>query len=227
VPGRADRILDAAGTLLLRLGYRKVTIEDIARQAGVGKGTIYLHWRTKDQLFTALMLRESADLVEELLGRIRSDPAEAAPNRFLRGLFLATVTRPLIMALFSGDAELLGQLTDHPLRSKDLVAGDQFFALMTKHHLLRDDIPNLRYAMQAASTGFYLLETLNAEGAGLPLEEKGDALAHTIKAGFEPAGEPPRATLEVIAPVLAGLFEDLASDYRKSIHAQDPEDEPG
>jgi AcrR family transcriptional regulator len=86
VPGRADRILDAAGTLLLRLGYRKVTIEDIARQAGVGKGTIYLHWRMKDQLFTALMLRESADLVEELLGRIRSDPAEVAPNRFLRGL---------------------------------------------------------------------------------------------------------------------------------------------
>jgi hypothetical protein len=97
---------------------------------------------------------------------------------------------------------------------------------MTKHHLLRDDIPNLRYAMQAALTGFYRLETLTVEGAVLSLEKKGDALAHTIKAAFEPADEPSRVTLEMIAPVLAGLFEDLASGYRKSIHAQDPEEEP-
>jgi AcrR family transcriptional regulator len=40
---RADRILDAAGDLLLRLGYRKVTIEDVAQRAGIGKGTVYLH----------------------------------------------------------------------------------------------------------------------------------------------------------------------------------------
>jgi hypothetical protein len=38
-PTRADRILDAAGSLLLRHGYRKVNVEDIARQAGIGKGT--------------------------------------------------------------------------------------------------------------------------------------------------------------------------------------------
>jgi hypothetical protein len=33
---RADRILYAAGELMIRLGYRKVTIDDIARQAGIG-----------------------------------------------------------------------------------------------------------------------------------------------------------------------------------------------
>ncbi|MGW2198666.1 helix-turn-helix domain-containing protein, partial [Streptosporangium sp. NPDC001682] len=43
--GRADRILDAAAELLVRLGYRKVTIDDIARLAGIGKGTVYLHPR--------------------------------------------------------------------------------------------------------------------------------------------------------------------------------------
>lgn len=46
---RADRILDAAASLLIRYRYRKVTDEDVARQAGIGKGTVYLHWRTKEK----------------------------------------------------------------------------------------------------------------------------------------------------------------------------------
>ncbi len=39
---REERLLDAATTLLVRWGYRKTTIDDVAREAGVGKGTIYL-----------------------------------------------------------------------------------------------------------------------------------------------------------------------------------------
>ncbi|HEY0932927.1 MAG TPA: TetR family transcriptional regulator, partial [Trebonia sp.] len=38
--GRESRILDAAGDLLLAFGYRKVTIEDVARRAEIGKGTV-------------------------------------------------------------------------------------------------------------------------------------------------------------------------------------------
>jgi AcrR family transcriptional regulator len=34
---RAQRILDTASTLILRYGYYKTTIEDIAREAGVGR----------------------------------------------------------------------------------------------------------------------------------------------------------------------------------------------
>ena len=33
---RAERILDAATALLLRLGYKRVTIDDVAEKAGVG-----------------------------------------------------------------------------------------------------------------------------------------------------------------------------------------------
>ena len=46
---RAERILDAAATLVERWGYHKTTIDDIAKQAGVAKGTIYLHWKTRDR----------------------------------------------------------------------------------------------------------------------------------------------------------------------------------
>ncbi|HEV2580965.1 MAG TPA: helix-turn-helix domain-containing protein [Ktedonobacteraceae bacterium] len=40
---RAERLLDVAAALLVRWGYRKTTLDDVAREAGVGKGTIYLH----------------------------------------------------------------------------------------------------------------------------------------------------------------------------------------
>src|ERR1700676_2983818 len=71
---RADRILDAAAELMLRWGYNKTTIDDVARQAGVAKGTIYLHWKTREDLFTTLMKREYIRLVQDLQQRIASDP---------------------------------------------------------------------------------------------------------------------------------------------------------
>lgn len=40
--GTRDRILDAAERLLGRFGYRKMTVEDIAVEARIGNGTVYL-----------------------------------------------------------------------------------------------------------------------------------------------------------------------------------------
>src|SRR5580765_1872965 len=71
---RGQRILDAAATLILRWGYNKTTIDDIARQANVAKGTIYLHWNTRDELFSALIRREKLEMGEEIRQRIAADP---------------------------------------------------------------------------------------------------------------------------------------------------------
>lgn len=45
-----DSILDATDRLLARFGYRKMTVEDIATEAGIGKGTIYLHFTSKEEV---------------------------------------------------------------------------------------------------------------------------------------------------------------------------------
>lgn len=45
-----DSILDATDRLLARFGYRKMTVEDIAAEAGIGKGTIYLHFSSKEEV---------------------------------------------------------------------------------------------------------------------------------------------------------------------------------
>ena len=223
VSERADRILDAAGALLLRLGYRKVTIEDIANQADIGKGTVYLHWRTKAQLFNALMLRESISLLEELLDRLRDDPAEIIPHRFVRASFVATMRRPLLVAVLTGDTELLGKLKDGPLRSQEVLANEQYYDLMTRHRLLRDDVPNLIYAMRAAAAGFYLIDNLDPDAVNLDPETKADALAHTLRHAFEPAETPDPAAVAASAAALTAVFEDLIASYHKWIYSQVPE----
>jgi len=44
------RILDAAERLLGRYGYRKMTVDDLATEAGIGKGTVYLSFPSKEEV---------------------------------------------------------------------------------------------------------------------------------------------------------------------------------
>ena len=41
-----EAILDATDLLLSRSGFKKMTIEDLAREVGIGKGSIYLHFES-------------------------------------------------------------------------------------------------------------------------------------------------------------------------------------
>jgi len=45
-----EAILDAMGRLIERMGYHKTTIEDIATEVGIGKGTVYLHFASKEEI---------------------------------------------------------------------------------------------------------------------------------------------------------------------------------
>ncbi|MDX3190114.1 TetR/AcrR family transcriptional regulator [Streptomyces sp. MN03-5084-2B] len=219
---RADRILDAAGELLLRMGYRKVAIDDVARAVGIGKGTVYLHWRTKERLFQALMMRESADLTDELLAAIKADPAMIRPHRMIPGSFLITHRRPLVMAILRGNAEILGSLGDVALKKQQDELGVHFEKVMVRHGLIRADVPHLTFALHAATLGFYMGDTLSDEFDGIPLEEKADVLAHLIRTAFEPPGEPDPGAVAAVAAELSSALEELVSGYRNGIYAHDP-----
>ena len=56
---KRERILRAATDLFQRLGYRKTSIDDVAKQAAVAKGTVYLYYRNKAELvYHAISLEE-------------------------------------------------------------------------------------------------------------------------------------------------------------------------
>ena len=45
-----DQILDATDKLLARSGFKKMTIEDLANEVGIGKGSVYLHFASKEDI---------------------------------------------------------------------------------------------------------------------------------------------------------------------------------
>ncbi|MFY1828468.1 TetR/AcrR family transcriptional regulator [Myxococcus fulvus] len=64
-------ILNAAGEVFGRYGFKKASVEDIAKRAGVGKGSIYLHFENKEALFEACAQQEVAAGLAELRARLR------------------------------------------------------------------------------------------------------------------------------------------------------------
>jgi AcrR family transcriptional regulator len=102
---RAHRVLDASADLILRWGYDKTTIEDVARAAEVAKGTIYLHWKTREQLFVALLRRERTLMLAEVT---EQDPHTLAA--LVHATTAATLRMPLMRAVLLSDSEVLGKL---------------------------------------------------------------------------------------------------------------------
>ena len=86
--GVKDAILDATDRLLARYGYRKMTVEDIASEAGIGKGTIYLHFSSKEEVVLSHVDR-IVDRLKERLREIGRSDAPAAER--LRRMLLARV----------------------------------------------------------------------------------------------------------------------------------------
>jgi len=50
-----DRLLEAAVELLAERGYAGATVDDIVERAGVAKGTVYYHFRSKSELVSTLL----------------------------------------------------------------------------------------------------------------------------------------------------------------------------
>ena len=83
-----DAILDATDRLLARFGYRKMTVEDIAVEVGIGKGTIYLHFTSKEEIVLSHIDR----IVERVKDRLREIAAsDAAAAERLRQMLLMRV----------------------------------------------------------------------------------------------------------------------------------------
>ncbi len=74
-----DAILDATDRLLGRFGYKKMTIDDLAHEVGIGKGTVYLYFPSKEEIALSHIDR----IVERLKANLRmiADRREPAERR--------------------------------------------------------------------------------------------------------------------------------------------------
>ena len=190
---RADRILDAAAELMPRWGYNKTTIDDIARLAGVAKGTIYLHWKTREDLFLALMRREYVRLVEDIQQRIASDPEGGTLEGITKHSMLATMKSPLMKAVLLRDTDLLGEWIRNEYASEtysqQIGQSLALIELYRSHGVMRDDIDvrKLVYMLDAITLGFLVVEEYMPDDFKYSDEEIVEMTAEAVKRTFAPS----------------------------------------
>jgi AcrR family transcriptional regulator len=235
MPGRDDergeRILDAAAELVLRWGYKRVTIEDVAKQAGIGKGTVYLHFRNRTELFLSVLVRESAAMTADMVAALERDPMMMLPAEQAQMVYVGVLKRPLLRAMFVRDVELLGDLATDPAmaplrRVKIDLFGDMFHVLR-EHGLVRTDLPleSQRLLLSAVQTGFYLARPMLGPFADTHDDEAAaELLAHTIREALHAPGPPDPEVLRALAPKMTAMLAEFHSALAATVHGHQPVD---
>jgi AcrR family transcriptional regulator len=187
---KREQILGSATELFVRHGYKKTSMEEVARAAGIAKGTVYLYYQNKAELLFHAIAWQWQHYMDEVAAVL--DPA-FTPVEQLRGLIVLSIvksrTAPLI-ARVAGDREIelvLREIDDDTLQrvsqmdvelvtsliaaTTDGTAGDQ--AIETRARLLVDLLFSVINSGQMIDTE-------------MPLEEYAHTLADVVIGGIVP-----------------------------------------
>lgn len=104
------RLFEVGKAMFERHGLRKTNVAELARAAGIGKGTFYLFFPTKEALFVALIDRFERSVKAELLAELDAElGAGADAHRMLRRYFelqLELLARHPLLAVLTDPEEL-------------------------------------------------------------------------------------------------------------------------
>ncbi|NJP90072.1 TetR/AcrR family transcriptional regulator [Nonomuraea sp. FMUSA5-5] len=195
---RAHRILDAVAELVLRWGYDKTTIDDIAQRAGVAKGTIYLHWKTRDDIFAALLRRERLLMMTEV-----RDRAPATLSELFGEFARALLRRPLLQAVLTGDSQVLGKLTRQRRTSTRWAlteaAFEPYVAELVKRGAVREDPGDHLVTVGSIVYGFLFLRESLPDDTRPSDERVAELVADTIERTLATGRPLPPADAEAAA----------------------------
>lgn len=122
---RRDTILDAALKRIDRGGFDAIAMAEVARDAGLAKGTLYLYFQTKEELFLGLLERLLDQWLDELDTALASTSGRM-PAAALTRLFADSLTqRPPLRRLLGLQGSVLEQNVEYEraLRFKWRLAG--------------------------------------------------------------------------------------------------------
>lgn len=92
-PEKPQQIIEAAIRVFARSGYYNSRVSDIAREAGIASGTIYLYFKTKDEILVTLFREKMAAFVGQLRAAIAREPDAVAKIRRLVALHFEVLER--------------------------------------------------------------------------------------------------------------------------------------
>ncbi|MDO4887248.1 MAG: helix-turn-helix domain-containing protein [Actinomycetaceae bacterium] len=100
----AERIVQSAAKLFAASGYARVSLDDVAQDAGVTRGAIYHHYRSKKGLFGAVAARLQAQVAAAVVAA--ADDASSPSSQLRAGshAFLDTITSSAYVRILLVDA---------------------------------------------------------------------------------------------------------------------------
>jgi len=188
---RQEHILDAAATLLVRWGFRKTTIDDVAREAGVAKGTIYLHWKDKNALFLAAVMRAQQQANTVIQQRIAADPEGGLPHRLWTHAMIAALDNPLMAAIMKGKTDIFQGLQGafDPQTIHQMMGDyEAYIVQLQQAGLIRADLPVSVITFLTSALKIGLINTPDLVGPEQTpsLEQLTEAISDLIRRWLEP-----------------------------------------
>lgn len=211
-----ERILNAAAELIGQQGPQKTTVAEIARAAGVGKGTAYLYWSSKEELLLALLAHELSRWVLAVRDKMVRDPEDLCPSR-LGVLLLDSWPRELV-ELIASDLYLRRILAAHQgsrealERSMPMKLCLRVLPLLRQKGLARDDVDALEqaYVFDAVMTGFVMGKMVDS--ADFATVDSRVVLSRVIRALFEPPAPPGRSHCERALPEVLEVLDHAVAE---------------
>jgi AcrR family transcriptional regulator len=191
---REQRILNAAEQLISYYGYDKTTVGDIATEAAISKGAIYLHFQSKEELFEALLLRELSRYSEKWLQLIEADPEGGTLAGVYKNTLYAMKSSPFIAGIFKQDRKMLGNyIRKEGNLFQRMGAGgslrSEFIRMMQDAGAIRQDInPKIiAHIMNMLSVALVSMDEVMISEDIPPMEATIEAIADLMHRGLTPA----------------------------------------
>jgi len=90
-PDKPQQIIDAAIRVFARNGYYNSRVSDIAREAGIASGTIYLYFKTKEEILVTLFREKMAGFVAQQRREMAGEPDPELKIRRLVGVHFSVL----------------------------------------------------------------------------------------------------------------------------------------
>jgi|GEM_PF-497360 len=193
-----ERILNAASRLLIRYGYDKTTLDDVAREAGLSRSTLYTRWKKKDTLFQAVIWQESQRYTDELVRRFENDIEAGSLAGFFRIAIEVLHENTFITTLYTRDRQILGALLLRENMTQlyvwRIASTVSFLSLLQQAGMVRAevDVQTLAYVLSSLQLGILKMVEIIPHEQAPPFER---LMQETI-AMLNAYAAPPAANLE-------------------------------
>lgn len=189
---RGERLLDAASRLILRYGYDKTTMQEIAAEASVSKTSLYQYWKSKEELFKGLLTREHLQVLREWLAGVEADPEGGTLFGIYRHCFRALLAHPLMVAFYTRESPVLGHYMRQggaALSLRPYLLNRTLVAQFQGAGLIRDDLSPrvVNHLLAIIAVGLFSAYELVPADEAPTFEETAEALAAMVQRALAPA----------------------------------------